>query len=55
MIKNNTIVEKVKEETKDDLVMQQFIMEILNHETESSQFKNKYSSLIKDAVEEDLE
>ncbi len=50
MIKNQTIIEKIKEETKNDMVMQEFLLDITNHENENSQYKNKYNTLIRKAV-----
>ena len=32
MIKNQTIIEKIKEQTSDDKVMQEFLLNIINHE-----------------------
>jgi hypothetical protein len=50
MIKNQTIIEKLKERTADDKIMQEFLLDIINHENENSQYTRKYKSLIEKAV-----
>lgn len=50
MIKNQTIIEKIKEQTSDDKVMQEFLLDIINHENENSQYTRKYKALIEKAV-----
>ena len=51
MIKNQTIIEKIKEQTSDDKVMQEFLLNIINHENENSQYTRKYKALIEKANE----
>ena len=50
MIKNQTIKDKIDEQTKDDPVMREFLLEIINQESESSQYTRKYKNLIDNAV-----
>lgn len=50
MIKNQTIKEKIKTKTKNDNVMQEFLLDIIEHENESSQYSKKYKSLIDKAL-----
>lgn len=50
MIKNKTIINKIKEKTGADEVMQKFLLDVTNHETESSQYNKKYKELIDRAV-----
>lgn len=50
MIKNQTIIDKIKEQTSDDKVMQEFLLDIINHENENSQYTRKYKALIEKAV-----
>ncbi len=50
MIKNQTIIEKLKEKTGEDKVMQEFLLDIVNHENENSQYTRKYKALIEKAV-----
>lgn len=52
MIKNSTIIEKIKEKTKSDINMQNFLMDILNHENENSQYTKEYEKLIDKALKE---
>ena len=51
MIANEKIKEKVLEHTKDDEIMQKFLVDIINHETESTQFRNYYKNLISEAAD----
>ncbi len=50
MIKNQTIIQKIQDKTKNDLAMQDFLLNIVNHENESSQFTKEYNKLIDKAV-----
>lgn len=38
MIKNTAIIDKIKEKTKNDENMREFLLDIINHENESSQY-----------------
>ncbi|WP_174919139.1 hypothetical protein [Peptacetobacter hominis] len=46
MIKNKSIINKIKEKTKDDADMSMFLINILNHENDNSQYKKEYEKLI---------
>lgn len=50
MIKNQTIINKIKEQTADDKVMQGFLLDIINHENENCQYTRKYKALIEKAI-----
>lgn len=50
MIKNQTIIQKIQDKTKNDLAMQDFLLNIVNHQNESSQFTKEYNKLIDKAV-----
>lgn len=50
MIKNTTIIEKIKEKTKNDAEMQKFLLDIVNRENENSQYTKEYERLIRKAV-----
>lgn len=50
MIKNTIIIEKIKEKTKYDLAMQEFLLDIVNHENENTQYSKEYDKLIKKAI-----
>lgn len=52
MIKNQTIKDKLDEKTKNDKAMHDFLLDIVNHENESSQYSKKYSELIDKAIKE---
>lgn len=52
MIKNTAIIEKIKEKTKNDEGMRNFLLDIINHENESSQYTKEYEKLIKKAIKE---
>lgn len=52
MIKNSTIIEKIKDKTKNDVSMQKFLLDILNHENENSQYTKEYEKLIDKALKE---
>ena len=52
MIKNSTIIEKIKDKTKNDASMQTFLLDILNHENENSQYTKEYEKLIDKALRE---
>lgn len=51
MIKNQTIIDKLNDRTKEDDIMRDFLLDIINHENENSQYTRKYKSLIEKAVE----
>lgn len=46
MIKNTTIIEKIKEKTKNDEGMQSFLLNIVNYENENTQYTKEYERLI---------
>lgn len=50
MIKNQTIIKKIKDKTKNNLAMQSFLLDIVNHENESSQYRKEYTKLIDKAL-----
>ena len=50
MIKNQTIIQKIQEKTKTDMAMQEFLLDIINHENEKSQYTKEYNKLIKKAL-----
>lgn len=52
MIKNTAIIEKIKDKTKNDAGMQEFLLDIVNHENENSQYTKEYEKLIKKAIKE---
>lgn len=52
MIKNSIIIEKIKDKTKNDKSMQNFLLDILNHENENSQYTKEYEKLIDKALKE---
>lgn len=52
MIKNSIIIEKIKDKTKNDESMQNFLLDILNHENENSQYTKEYEKLIDKALKE---
>lgn len=52
MIKNSIIIEKIKDKTKNDKSMQNFLLDILNHENENSQYTKEYEKLIEKALQE---
>lgn len=51
MIKNSEIIKKLKEKTKDDKIMYDFLFDIINHEMENYQYSKKYEKLIDEAIE----
>lgn len=51
MIKNQTIIQKIQEKTQNDSAMQEFLLDIINHENESSQYTKEYNKLIDKAVD----
>lgn len=51
MIKNSIIIEKIIDKTKNNQAMQEFLLNIINHENESSQYTKEYTKLIEDAIE----
>lgn len=52
MIKNSVIIKKIKNKTKHDKSMQNFLLDILNHENENSQYTKEYEKLIHKALKE---
>lgn len=50
MIKNMAIIEKIKDKTKNDVEMQTFLLDIINHENENSQYTKEYEKLIDKAL-----
>ena len=50
MITNSTIVEKIIEKTKNEPILQKFILDIVNHENETSQYNAEYTKLIEKAI-----
>ena len=52
MIKNTAIIEKIKDKTKNNAAMQEFLLDIVNHENENSQYTKEYAKLIKKAIKE---
>ena len=52
MIKNTTIIDKIKEKTKNDAGMKDFLLDIVDHENENSQYTKEYEKLIEQAVKE---
>lgn len=51
MIKNQTIIQKIQEKTQNDSAMQEFLLDIINHENESSQYTKEYNKLIDKAID----
>ena len=45
------IIERIKEKTKDDKIMYDFLFDIINHEMENYQYSKKYEKLIDEAIE----
>lgn len=52
MIKNTAIIEKIKDKTKNDESLREFLLDIVNHENENSQYTKEYERLIKKAIKE---
>ena len=50
MIKNTTIIEKIKDKTQHDMGMQAFLLDIVNHENENTQYTKEYEKLIEEAI-----
>ena len=49
-IKNTTIVEKLKEATKNDPVMQEFLLAVVGNEYRTTQFNKIYKAEIDKAI-----
>ena len=49
-IKNKTIEEKLKEATKDDPVMQQFLLAVVGNEYRTTQYNKVYKAEIDKAI-----
>lgn len=50
MIKNQKILNKILEKTKDDLVLKDFLLDICNNDDLYKQYKIKYNELIKKSL-----
>ena len=50
MIKNQVIIDKVKSKTPHDKAMQEYLLSILQNESEGKQFKKFFTKGIKDGI-----
>lgn len=50
MIQNTTILEKLKDKTGDDQILRDFILCLLENETEGKNYRKVYNSAISDAL-----
>ena len=49
-IKNKTIEEKLREATKEDMIMQEFLVDVVGNEYKTTQFKQFYKNAIEKAI-----